>query len=77
MIRADEGAVKVMYLCAIVLHNIRNFVILNPVSQYFDCTPPTIEQWLYHKTLDIKLFPFDDRRHFLRQPPTFFGVRRY
>lgn len=36
-----EGGVKLMYVEAMILHNIRNCLYQNPVSQVFDRSPST------------------------------------
>jgi len=33
------------YLVAVVLHNMHNCCRPNQISQYFDCSPPTLEQY--------------------------------
>lgn len=48
-IRVDEGAVGLTYICEMVLHNMRNCLYPNPISQFFGCAPPTIEECLHHK----------------------------
>lgn len=48
-LRVGEGGVGLMYIGAMILHNIRNCLYPNPVSQYFNCSPPNLEEWLRHK----------------------------
>ena len=47
--RAGESAVGLLYIGAMLMHNIRNCLYPGTVSQYFKCSPPSLEEYLYHK----------------------------
>lgn len=48
-LRVGEAAVGLVYIGAILLHNIRGCMYRNQVSQYFRCDPPSLEEYLTHK----------------------------
>ena len=41
-----ESLVGLLFLCCMFLTNCRNCVYPNQISQYFDCAPPTVEEYL-------------------------------
>lgn len=47
--RIGIGPVGLVYLVAIILINIRNCIHPNQISQYFNCIPPTLNEYLTHK----------------------------
>lgn len=47
--KVGEAPVGKMYLCAILLTNFRNCFYPNETSQYFNCEPPTFEDYLEWK----------------------------
>lgn len=47
--RIGEGPVGLLYIAAMMLTNFRNCIYPNSVSQYFKCSPPTLEEYLTHK----------------------------
>lgn len=44
-----ESPVGALYIVTILLTNLRNWVYPNSFSQYFNCPPPTSEEYLEHK----------------------------
>lgn len=48
-LRVGEVAVGMMYMGAILLHNIRNCLYPNTISQYFQCHPPALVDYIHHK----------------------------
>lgn len=47
--RVGENAVGTLYLSATPMYNVRSFLYPNAASQYFNCAPPTFNQYLHHK----------------------------
>lgn len=47
--RVGEFAVGIVYRSAMLLHNIRSCLYPNAVSQYFNCSPPSLHEYLEHK----------------------------
>jgi nuclease HARBI1 len=47
--RLLECPVGALYISAHLLTNFRNCVYPNPISQYFNCRPPSLEEYLSHK----------------------------
>eukprot|EP00171_Calliarthron_tuberculosum_P001528 IDg1528t1 len=45
-LRIAEAPVGTLYICGMLLTNMRNCIYPNTISQYFNCTPPTLEQYL-------------------------------
>ena len=48
-LRVKEAAVGYLYIAAVLLTNFRNCVYPNPISQYFNCLPLSLEQYIEHK----------------------------
>ena len=48
-LRVREAAVGSLYIVAVLLTNVRNCVYPNSISQYFNCLPPSLEEYLEHK----------------------------
>ena len=48
-LRTGESPVGALYIAALLLTNIRNCVYPNTISQYFKCSPPTLEEYISHK----------------------------
>ena len=44
-----ESPVGSLYLAAMLRSNMRNCIYRNQVASYFNCTPPTLEDYLHHK----------------------------
>lgn len=44
--RICQAPVGLMYRAAVLLTNLRNCVQPNPISQFFDCAPPTLEEYI-------------------------------
>ena len=47
--RVLESPVVTLYTAGMLLCNMRNCIYVNQVSRYFNCTPPTLEDYLEHK----------------------------
>lgn len=47
--RIGEAPVGLLYVSAMLLTNFRNCLYPNTVSQYFNCTPPSLGDYLSHK----------------------------
>lgn len=47
--RIGEAPVGLLYIAAMLLTNFRNCIYPNTVSQYFNCNPPSLEEYLLHK----------------------------
>lgn len=47
--RIAESPVGSLYLCAMLLTNMRNCLYPNTISQYFKCPPPSLEVHIVHK----------------------------
>jgi len=41
-----ESPIGLLFLCCMFLSNCRNCVYHNQISQYFECAPPTLEEYL-------------------------------
>ena len=41
-----ESPIGLMFLCCMFLSNCRNFIYPNQISHYFNCRPPTLENYL-------------------------------
>ena len=48
-IKVFESPVGSLYLAAMLLSNMRNCIYRNQVASYFNCTLPTLEDYLEHK----------------------------
>ena len=46
-----ESPIASFHLVAMLLINMRNCVYPDPISQYFRCTPSTLEDYLAHKDI--------------------------
>ena len=44
-----ESPVGSLYISEMLLCNMRNCIYPNQISQYFNCTPPTLEDYVQHK----------------------------
>ena len=51
-LRVEQLPAGTLYTGAMLLTNIRNCCYPNSVSQYFDCQPPTLDEYLSHKDSD-------------------------
>ena len=47
--RVRESAVGAMYIAAVILTNVRNCCYPNTISQYFDCSPPSLQDYINHR----------------------------
>ena len=47
--RTGESPIGALYIAAMLLKNLRNYVYPNSISQYTLCAPPTLEDYLDHK----------------------------
>lgn len=48
-LRVREGPVGLAYRAGVLLTNMRNCISPNQISQYFRCSPPTLEEYISHK----------------------------
>ena len=47
--RTREHAVGAIYVAAVLLTNMRNCIYPNSISQYFECPPPSLEEYMTHR----------------------------
>ena len=45
-IKLIESPIGLMFLCCMFLSSCRNYIYPNQISQYFNCRPPTLENYL-------------------------------
>ena len=45
-LKVKESPVGMLYMSAMLLCNMRNCIYPNQIARYFDCTPPSLEQFL-------------------------------
>lgn len=45
----EESVVGLLYITAVLLHNIRSCECRKKVALFFECSPPSLDEDLYHK----------------------------
>eukprot|EP00171_Calliarthron_tuberculosum_P001768 IDg1768t1 len=48
-LRIGESPVGALYVAAALLTNVRNCIYPNPISQYFGCEPPSLEDYMHSR----------------------------